>query len=146
MPRPEPLGSGFPQPDFSAASSSTPRRRAGSGSSSKRAFQLAGLTSRLRQNSNGSFPAAAASSSMKLSTANPLKECSTDRHHARGTALSAGLYSMRTLGIAYAICSAPPDSSLACDSFGFHKPPIDVEASVLKQATGFPDASTAPRK
>ena len=69
---------------------------------------------------------------MKLSTANPLNECSTERHHNGGTELATGLYSSRTLGIAYGICSAPPtsDFSGACLSGGSHHAPIDVEAMV----------------
>src|SRR5579864_221817 len=100
MPRPRPFPSGLLQSDFSAASSSTPSSRAGSGSSSSVGFHFGGLTSSDFRNSTGSLPAAAASSSMKLSTANPLNEFSTDRHQARGTALAAGLYSRRTLGMA----------------------------------------------
>src|SRR5438270_4562141 len=92
-----PLGSGFDQPTFSAAKSSTPRKRAGSGSSSSLGFQFAGFTRSPLRNSTGSLPAAAASSSIKHSTAKPLKECSTDRHHNGGTELGTAEYSNRTL-------------------------------------------------
>src|SRR5260370_333772 len=43
--------------------------------------------------------AAAASSSIKLSTTKPLLECSTERHQARGTLDSASVYSMRMFGV-----------------------------------------------
>src|ERR1019366_4501045 len=124
------FGSGLPQPAFSAANSSTPSSRAGSGSSSLFAFQFVGLTSRDLRNCTGSCPAAAANSSMKLSTANPLNEFSTDRHQARGTALATGLNSSRTFGIAYGISFAPPTSWLSGAAFGSQYPRIDVDASV----------------
>ena len=49
---------------------------------------------RLR-NKYGSCPAACANSSMNDSTARPLNEFSTERHHARGTALSIGVNAVR---------------------------------------------------
>jgi hypothetical protein len=44
--------------------------------------------------------AAAASSSRKLSTTKAVIECSTDRHHITRMGVLAGVYSMRTAGIA----------------------------------------------
>src|SRR3954468_16640876 len=130
MPRPLPFGSGFDQPTFSAAKSSTPRKRAGSGSSSSLGFQFAGFTRSPRRNSTGSFPAAAASSSMKHSTANPLKECSTERHHSGGTELATALYSSRTLGMSYGICLAPPTSDSSNLSGAPQRAPMEVEEIV----------------
>ena len=52
------------------------------------------------RNSSGSTPAACASSSTKLSITNALPECSTERHHITGTAVSTKAKSMRRAGIA----------------------------------------------
>src|SRR5260370_814125 len=130
MPRPLPLGNGLLQSDFSAANSSTARSRSGSTSSSPAGFVLVRLTSRFLRNWTGSCFAAAANSSMKHSTAKPLKEFSTERHHALGTEVAAGLYSRRTFGIAYGISAAPPTSCSSGGAFGSQKARIEVEARV----------------
>ena len=75
MPRARPAGSGEPQPAFAAASSSTPRCRGWSASSSRRS-------------SKGSRPAAWASSSKKVSVENAVWLCPTERHHRVGTPTS----------------------------------------------------------
>src|SRR5438309_71396 len=101
MPRPIPLGRGFPHPAFSAASCKTPLSRAvssGVAFSSPNRGILRSSPMSFRRNASGSWPAAAASSSIKLSTTKPLLECSTERHHARGTLDSAKVYSRRRFG------------------------------------------------
>ena len=72
MPRPEPAGSGWPQPASFAAVSSTFRWRGLPASSSRR-------------NSNGSFFRADASSSTKLSSKKAVCEWPTERQKPTGT-------------------------------------------------------------
>ena len=71
IPRARPLGKGFPQPDICATPFNTARCRGESASMSRR-------------NSNGSFPAASASSSTNDSMKKPWMLLSTLRHGPNG--------------------------------------------------------------
>ena len=59
------------------------------------------LLSWSRRNSNGSSPAAAASSSMNASTTKPLTEAPTDRQKPNGMPGSVSVYSIRMFGMSY---------------------------------------------
>src|SRR5206468_4200633 len=88
IPRPEPAGSGAPQPASLAAVSSTFRWRGCFANSSRR-------------NSNGSFFSAAASSSTKLSSKKAVCEWPTERQNPTGTATSGTTTSSLQNGKAY---------------------------------------------
>ena len=81
---------------------------------------------------------------MKHSTANPLNECSTERHHSGGTELVTALYSSRTLGMSYGICLAPPTSDSSNLSGAPQRAPMEVEEIVWDQSSGAP--SHSPRR
>src|SRR5262249_42769494 len=97
IPRPAPFGTGLPQSPFSAAVFKTFFNRAVSnglpcfGFVKSVIFRSSPIN--FIRNSYGSATATAASSSTKHSTMKPLEECSTDRHHARGTPDFAKVYS-----------------------------------------------------
>src|ERR1700730_16714499 len=123
MPRATPFGSGVPHAAFSAASCKTFLRRAVSrglpslGLVKSGIFRAAPI--KRKRNAKGSAPAAAASSSTKVSTTKPLLECSTERHHARGTPDLANAYSTRKLGVTYGINAAVANSLASGFSWPF---------------------------
>src|SRR4029077_21270118 len=150
MPRPSPSRIGLPHPAFSAASCSTPFRRAvsrgGASVPSPNWGILRDSPINLSRNSSGSCPAAAASSSTKLSTTKPLLECSTERHHARGALECARVYSMRRFGDLYGTVAPVPNSPcpLSSSPFSLHLAAIEVEVWKCFHAARFPSASTIP--
>src|SRR5262249_631613 len=98
IPRPTPAGTGLPQSPFSAATFRTFLSRAVSSGLPSFGLVKSGIfrsppISFIR-NSYGSAPAAAASSSTKHSTMNPLDQCSTELHRAGGTPDFASVFSI----------------------------------------------------
>jgi len=59
----------------------------------------------------------------------PLLECSTERHHARGTLDSANVYSMRRFGVEYGTVAPVPNSPSPESSapFSLHLAAMEVE-------------------
>src|SRR3954466_6615299 len=98
IPRYRPAANGLLQLAFSAANFSTFLIRAVLHDVSKYLISVS-FESNCNRYSSGSFPAAAANSSMKLSVAKPICSAYTERIHPKGTGVSVTTDSSDTLGI-----------------------------------------------